>query len=267
MKRKGLENVWLDARPPRIKDFAKEFPTVFDSCMAAGIDPRVQAIPVAPAEHYSCGGVLTDLNGATSIPGLWAVGEVADTGVQGANRLASNSLLEGIVYGEMLALAIDAGIKRVQATGMFADLLDSTGGLPDRFSDSVHESRYATLSPEQITNGAVRDTLQKMMFFNVGLERSEASLEAAFKELNAIRRAARSNGHQSITAFEAIELANLCVVSEAIIESAYMRRETRGCHTRSDFLDHQTSAVHYITDGSDRALFALPEQQRALAIS
>jgi len=106
MTRDGVDHVWLDARGIDAAGFARRFPTVLGSCAAIGVDPARELIPVAPAEHFLCGGVRTDARGATDVPGLYAVGEVAATGVHGANRLASNSLLEGLVFGRRLAASL-----------------------------------------------------------------------------------------------------------------------------------------------------------------
>ena len=107
---RGLDHLWLDATA--IADFPTRFPTIWAACRDAGLDPTREWLPVAPAAHYLCGGVVTDVDGAASLPGLWACGEVACTGVHGANRLASNSLLEGLVFGHRVAAAIAAGARR-----------------------------------------------------------------------------------------------------------------------------------------------------------
>ena len=112
---RGLDHLWLDATS--IDDFPSRFPTIWAACQGAGLDPTREWLPVAPAAHYLCGGVMTDVDGATSLPGLWACGEVADTGIHGANRLASNSLLEGLVFGHRVATAIAAGRDGAQPTG------------------------------------------------------------------------------------------------------------------------------------------------------
>ena len=112
---RGLDHLWLDATS--IDDFPKRFPTIWSHCRDAGLDPTREWLPVAPAAHYQCGGVVTDVDGASSLPGLWACGEVACTGIHGANRLASNSLLEGLVFGHRAATAIAAGRDGAEPTG------------------------------------------------------------------------------------------------------------------------------------------------------
>src|SRR5438067_1988215 len=112
---RGLDHLWLDATS--IDDFPRRFPTIWAHCHDAGLDPTRDWLPVAPAAHYLCGGVVTDVDGAASLPGLWACGEVASTGIHGANRLASNSLLEGLVFGHRAAVAIAAGRGACEPTG------------------------------------------------------------------------------------------------------------------------------------------------------
>ncbi len=125
-----VDHLWLDATV--LDDFASRFPSIAADLTAAGLDPAKDWLPVAPAAHHQCGGILTDLDGATSLPGLWAAGETASTGVHGANRLASNSLLEGMVFGPRVAEAVAAGRRGPQATGAMRTLLGNgaTGPAP-----------------------------------------------------------------------------------------------------------------------------------------
>ncbi len=125
MAAQGVGHMWLDATG--LESFGERFPTVAASLHAAGLDPAVDWLPIAPAAHYLSGGVVTDLDGASALAGLWAVGEVACTGVHGANRLASNSLLEGMVFGARLAEAIGAGRDGPQDTGVMRALADGPG--------------------------------------------------------------------------------------------------------------------------------------------
>ncbi|HVM40836.1 MAG TPA: L-aspartate oxidase, partial [Acidimicrobiia bacterium] len=118
---RGLDHLWLDATA--IRDFEARFPTIWRACRSVGLDPRADWLPVAPAAHYLSGGVVTDLDGATALPGLWAVGEVACTGVHGANRLASNSLLEGLVFAPRVVAAIVDGRDGARPTGVMRSVL------------------------------------------------------------------------------------------------------------------------------------------------
>jgi L-aspartate oxidase len=202
----GTDHVWLDAR--HVPDVATRFPTITASCRAIGVDPASDLIPVAPAAHYASGGVRTDLRGRTSIPGLYACGEVACTGVHGANRLASNSLLEGLVFARRIAedIAADLPAQRDPVT---------VAGQPSG----------SALAEE------VRVPLQRAMTRGAGVLRSAATLTAtadALADLGTRRAAPRT---------ATWEAANLLTVSAALVAAAARRAETRGCHWREDFPD------------------------------
>jgi L-aspartate oxidase len=200
MAAEGVDNVWLDAR--HIPDVVARFPTITAYCRAARIDPVADLIPVAPAAHYASGGVRTNLAGRTSIPRLYACGEVACTGVHGANRLASNSLLEGLVFARRIA--------------------DDIGrGLPPQ-SDPV-----PTHGPLWSVEPAGRRVLQKAMSRGAGVLRSAASLRQAATVLCEQRRAFPNTASW--------EAANLLTVAAALVTAAATREETRGCHWREDF--------------------------------
>ena len=193
MHAQGVESLWLDATD--LPSFEARFPTIAASLRAIGLDPSRDWLPIAPAAHYLSGGVLTDLSGATALPGLWAAGEVACTGVHGANRLASNSLLEGMVFGARLAEAIVGGQDGAQPSGAMGALL---GGGERRqgvsFGDAQLElatHRYlpspdgattvgsATVSAPWLDVPKTREHLQRVMIEGAGVVRSAASLEAA----------------------------------------------------------------------------------------
>ena len=205
LRQTGADHVYLDARHLG-KDFIEQrFPTIVASTRAAGVDPAIALIPVAPAAHYASGGVRTDLHGRTSIPGLYACGEVACTGVHGANRLASNSLLEGLVFSRRIAD-------------------DIARDLPPQ-ADPVAAPDVAAW----VAAPAIRGDLQRAMTRGAGVLRSADSLVAAAKELTRL-------GEQRTTPrTEAWEATNLLAVASALVASAYARRETRGCHWREDY--------------------------------
>jgi L-aspartate oxidase len=194
---------FLDARAAIGAAFPERFPTVYGSCMAAGIDPVTRPIPIAPAAHYHMGGVWTDNKGRTSVNGLWALGEVASTGVHGANRLASNSLLEAIVFGARVAADIAA-----------APLSDFGLTLPAERKE--HDSRDRDL--------AIVEELRDLMSANVGVIRDAAGLTGAIRAIR--RMSTRTND---------IEIANMMTTSLMIATSALARRESRGAHFRSDY--------------------------------
>jgi L-aspartate oxidase len=195
--------VGLDAREAIGDAFPTEFPTVFAFCMNAGIDPRSQRIPVAPAAHYHMGGIAVDEWGASSLPGLWACGETSATGVHGANRLASNSLLEALVYGTRVAQHI-----------------------LERRTEIVEPALQPRTErdPRQHTQ-AIRD-LRSVMYSNVGLIRNELGLREALARIAEFSRVFPNASN---------ELRNLLVVGRLIAQAALDRCESRGSHYRSDF--------------------------------
>ncbi|MGH8993323.1 MAG: L-aspartate oxidase, partial [Acidimicrobiia bacterium] len=177
---RDLDHLWLDATA--IDGFPTRFPTIWSACQAAGLDPTRDWLPVAPAAHYLCGGVVTDLDGATSLPGLWACGEVACTGVHGANRLASNSLLEGLVFGHRVTAAIVAGKDAPDRTGAMRGVppyLRSNVAPPGPADESIHEE------------DGLRSRLQRTMTLHAGVRRDAAGLAAAAADLDGIEARAR----------------------------------------------------------------------------
>lgn len=226
----GLAHVWLDATG--LENFTERFPNIAVDLAAAGLDPTSDWLPVAPAAHYLSGGLVTDLRGATSMPGLWAAGETACTGVHGANRLASNSLLEGMVFGPRVVEAIAAGVDGPEPTGAMRAVL---GG-----ADGVIEGRtlpeMAALSqPHRVGNapadpGALRAELQRGLTFHAGVLRSDKSLRLARECIENI--SAQIVDDRSVAM---AELANLCAVGAALVHAATCRTESRGAHARSDY--------------------------------
>ena len=213
---------WLDVSP--VRDFTTRFPTLDRAARAAGLDPARDWLPVSPAAHYMCGGVLTDLDGATELPGLWAAGEVACTGVHGANRLASNSLLEGMVFSARAVESMLSDKEGPYPTGAIAPLLDSTIR-----PGSVRLERLETIGPPVVSDAPdltkVRETIQRAMTDGAGVSRSASSLTAAAAELDALAAAGVPVG----------EVANLLTVARAVVASARARTESRGGHRRTDF--------------------------------
>ena len=235
MRDQGVEHLWLDAT--RLDAFAERFPTINASLTAIGLDPAVDWLPIAPAAHHLSGGVVTDLSGATALPGLWAAGEVACTGVHGANRLASNSLLEGMVFGARLAEAILDGVDGPSPTGVMAAVLagpaepaamrDPTAGPAAGTPDPVADPCDGGADVEKAV-----DRLQRAMFDGAGVVRTAASLDAARRVVESIgtsepARAPSDRGQG--------ELANLVTAAGALLDAASLRTESRGAHARSDF--------------------------------
>ena len=203
MNKTGAHHVWLDVR--HIEGFTERFPTIYASCLAHGIDPLKQLIPVAPASHYASGGVRVDLNGRTTVPGLYACGETACSGVHGANRLASNSLLEGLVFSARIA----------------GDISQNTAS----FSEAV-----IVQEPSILLDPASRKALQESMSRGAGVLRSKNSLIETEGVLANIAT------HSSVApCVEAWETTNLYQLAQVIVKSALTREETRGSHWREDF--------------------------------
>ena len=234
----GVEHLWLDATG--LDAFASRFPTINASLEAIGLDPHVDWLPIAPAAHHLSGGVVTDLSGATALPGLWAAGEVACTGVHGANRLASNSLLEGMVFGARLAEAIEAGGDGPSPTGAMRAVLHGGGkavgggagpvgagaGRGDGRIDDAGEV-VADVDVEKTV-----DRLQRAMFDGAGVVRDAESLDRAATVIGSVA-ATVGPGTPSDRAHG--ELANLVTAAEALLQSATVRTESRGAHARADF--------------------------------
>jgi L-aspartate oxidase len=225
------DHAWLDATG--LERFDERFPTIAADLHAAGLDPLRDWLPIAPAAHYQCGGVLTDLHGATALPGLWAAGEVANVGVHGANRLASNSLLEGMVYGPRVIEAIGQGIDGPEPSGaMRASLGPAPGDDSDVIGGRPIERPRPTGEPPAVGDLAMlRSLLQRTMTRCAGVLRSAASLDEA-------RRVADAVGAQAVTEPPSparYELLNLFEVARAVLAGASARHESRGCHTREDY--------------------------------
>jgi L-aspartate oxidase len=223
----GVDHCWLDATG--LDHFAQRFPTIAESLAAIGLDPSVDWLPIAPAAHYLSGGVLTDLDGATALPGLWAAGEVACTGVHGANRLASNSLLEGMVWGARVVEAILGGREAPTASGALRAVLGGEGGVPGRpieLRAPVTGRRGPATDP-----GKLRTVLQQAMTAGAGVLRSAASLAdtGATVERVAMQVPSTAGGR------EWTPLVNLTRVAAGLVTAAARREESRGNHTRTDF--------------------------------
>jgi L-aspartate oxidase len=241
MASQGVDHLWLDATG--LERFSQRFPTIAASLAQIGLDPERDWLPIAPAAHHLSGGVVTDLWGATALPGLWAVGEVACTGVHGANRLASNSLLEGMVFGARLAERIPAGADGPEASGalraVLADPIDGIAAtvLPARpgpvwamdIGRGGQEGDADVADPADVTK--MRDILQRAMTRGAGVVRSAASLETA---RGAVDDLAGALGERDRSVGRG-ELANLLQLADALLEAALARTESRGAHARVEF--------------------------------
>jgi L-aspartate oxidase len=219
MARCGRPNVWLDARHLGEEYLKARFPTIVSACAEAGYDLAHEFVPVAPAAHYMIGGVHVDIDGRTSIPGLFASGECAASGLHGANRLASNSLLEGLVFSRRIARALEAeGGATVPGAVTACATVDSPR-VPLRSQPALSRVR-------------------ELMSTHVGMSRSQAGLALAEETLGQL--AGALGGPLSGTS--EFELANVVTVAELIARGARIRTESRGCHSRVDFPERDDAA-------------------------
>ncbi len=240
----GVEHLWLDATP--LEGFARRFPTLAPALADAGLDPATDWLPVAPAAHYAIGGILTDLDGSSALPGLWAAGEAACTGVHGANRLGSNSLLEGMVFARRVVDAIAGGRSDPLPTGALGPVLEGKAdGVPAGASPYEGAAVPAGASPYEgaaVPAGAspydgVRMALQWSMTRNAGTVRDAGSLARAAEPAIALPPGADDR--------PSWELRNLAALRAATVAAATARTESRGAHHRRDhpdpdpFLEHR----------------------------
>jgi L-aspartate oxidase len=218
---RDLDHLWLDATS--IPDFEHRFPTVARAVTSIGLDPEYDWLPVAPAAHYLSGGVCTDLDGATTIPSLWACGEAACSGVHGANRLASNSLLDGLVFAARAVEAILRGKSEGEPTGVLRGLASDIGPGGDGGGHAA-PSGPSGVRPQRPPAGTdePREELQQVMTRYAGVLRDELSLTTALGALTAMDPADPED-------------RNLLDVSTALVRAALAREESRGTHTRLDF--------------------------------
>ncbi|MFZ4518357.1 MAG: L-aspartate oxidase [Microthrixaceae bacterium] len=247
MVEQGSDHVWLDARG--LEHFSERFPTIAADLARRGLDPSSDLLPVAPAAHHQCGGIVTDLRGATSLPGLWAAGEVTCTGVHGANRLASNSLLEGMVFGPRAVEAVADGVEGPEASGAMRTVLGFPGGPPDADSLDIPGERLVPTDPDIPFDGSGAATsaaellaeLQAVMSMEAGVHRDEEGLLRAARVVHRVR--AVPPAADPARPHAVAELRNLAEVGRVLVAAALARTESRGTHSRVD---------HPLTDPDQR---------------
>jgi L-aspartate oxidase len=232
---RNLDHLWLDATG--ITDFPEKFPTIWRSAQNAHLDPRVDFLPVAPAAHYLSGGIVADLDGASTLPGLWTCGEAACSGVHGANRLASNSLLDGLVFAPRIVEAIVAGKDAPAATGAMRGVVRalSSGGAGTRPLGTI-----------------TRPELQHAMTVGAGVLRDAESLEhvARIVDIDVDARGVPT-----------YEVRNLLAVARVLVAAARAREESRGTHTRLDFpVRSEALAGRFVTHGGPLDFVPLPAE-------
>ena len=220
MKRSGAEHVYLDITHKSADFLHRHFPGIYAQCLKYGIDIAKQPIPVVPAAHFLCGGISTDLEGRTSIPGLWAIGECAHTGLHGANRLASNSLLEGMVFAHRAAVALkEAGVDR---STPWPDVPEWDPG-------------EAVPSDEAVVITQNWDELRRLMWNYVGIVRSDKRLRRAARRIALLHEEIAEYYWKYFVTRDLLELRNIATVAQLIVECASARKESRGLHFTIDY--------------------------------
>jgi L-aspartate oxidase len=218
MKRTGADHVLLDITDKKPAWVKERFPGIHAECLQYGIDMTTQPIPVVPAAHYCCGGVATDLEGRTTIPGLWAIGECAHTGLHGANRLASNSLLEGLVFGHRAALAL----REAPQKKPWPEVPDWDVG-------------EANTPDEAVVITQNWDELRRLMWNYVGIVRSNKRLTRAARRIALLQEEIVEYYWRYFVTRDLLELRNIACAAQLIVECALARKESRGLHWTIDF--------------------------------
>jgi L-aspartate oxidase len=218
MKITGTEHVYLDCRHMDIEKFIHHFPNIYEKCLSIGIDVSKKMIPVAPAAHYSCGGIKTDEWGRTSITNLYACGEAASTGLHGANRLASNSLLEAMVFGNRCYMD---SIERIVQVAFRTDI-------PEWNAEGTSDPKEMILITQSLKE------LQLLMSDYVGIVRTDVRLNRAMKRLDLLFEETEELYRTTKVSPQLCELRNLITVGYLIVKGAHFRRESRGLHFNTD---------------------------------
>jgi len=221
MKINGTEHVYLDCRHMDPKKFIDHFPNIYEKCLVEGIDVKKDLIPVAPAAHYSCGGIKTDEWGRTSINNLYAAGECASTGLHGANRLASNSLLEAMVFGHR---CFQDAVQKINT-------ISFKENIPDWNAEGTNVPKEMILITQSLKE------LQLLMSDYVGIVRSNTRLSRAMKRLDLLHEETEQLYQTSTVSPQLCELRNLITVGYLIVKGAWFRKESRGLHFNTDFPD------------------------------
>ncbi len=221
MKKAGTEHVYLDCRHMNIENFIHHFPNIYEKCLSMGIDVTKHTIPVSPAAHYSCGGIKVDEWGHTSIFNLYACGECSSTGLHGANRLASNSLLEAMVYGHRCFLD---SVQRINS-------IDFETNIPDWNAKGTGEPREMILITQSLKE------LQSVMSDYVGIVRTDVRLQRAMKRLDLLFTETEELYRSTKVSPQLCELRNLITVAYLIVKGAEFRKESRGLHYNTDHLE------------------------------
>lgn len=240
MKRLGSECVYIDISHLSTAFIKSHFPTIYRRCLEFGFDITRQPIPVVPAAHYTCGGVVTDMNGRTDIEGLYAIGETAFTKLHGANRMASNSLLECLVFAESAS----------------KDIIEKTGQIRLEKAIAPWDESRVTDSDEEVVVTHNWDELRRFMWDYVGIVRTNKRLERAMRRIQLLQHEINEYYSNFRISSDLIELRNLAQVSELIIHSAMVRKESRGLHFSIDYpelLDDEFATDTILTPDTNHA--------------
>ena len=229
MKRTGTEHVWLDCRHFSKEKFTEHFPNIYEKCLSLGIDITKSLIPVAPAAHYSCGGIKTDEWGRSSIRNLYACGECSSTGLHGANRLASNSLLEAMVFSHRCYLDSVSQISET-SKNFPINLWRGVGGeIPDWNAQGTSEPKEMILITQSLKE------LQQVMSDYVGIVRNDVRLQRAMRRIDLLWEETEQLYESSTVSPQLLELRNMITVGYLIIKGASFRKESRGLHYNTDY--------------------------------
>lgn len=219
MKRIGTESIFLDCRHMELEKFKAHFPNIYDKCMSVGIDVMKNMIPVAPAAHYCCGGIKVDEIGRSSITNLYACGECSSTGLHGANRLASNSLLEALVFAHRCSE--DAATR--------IDKLQFNDAIPDWNASGTNDPQEMILITQSLKE------LQLIMSDYVGIVRNNVRLERAMRRIDLLHEETETLYRTTTASPQLLELRNLITIGFLIVKGAQFRKESRGLHYNTDF--------------------------------
>jgi L-aspartate oxidase len=225
MKKSGVPNVFLDITHKPAGVIRSHFPSIYEKCLSLGIDITVQPIPVVPAAHYMCGGIETDLSGKTNIQYLYAAGETACTGVHGGNRLASNSLLECLVFANRIAMDISES-KNLE--------------FPVETKEIPNWNKEGTKNAEEwVLVSHDRNEIKTLMSNYVGIVRSNLRLMRASRRIQLIREEVKDFYDRTTVSLGLLELRNLALIADIIVRSALLRKESRGLHFSTDYPENR----------------------------
>lgn len=222
--------MYLDCRHLEKEGFVAHFPTIYEKCVSIGIDPMKDLIPVVPACHYMCGGIMTDANGQTSIERLYAAGECASTGLHGANRLASNSLLEAMVFAHRIFAHLEDKL----------DVLEIRNDIPDWNAEGTTDPKEMVLITQSVRE------LKEIMSYYVGIVRSNVRLKRAMDRLFLLYQETEELYKTTSISPQLMELRNLITIAYLITRSATHRRESRGLHFTTDYPELLSFVEHTV---------------------